>query len=189
MDRPVDTADLEHRLDQLDAVASEDGYERFILHWVGWLYGLARRDGTVAWRWYGAQRRYVEETGMGHTWITSYSWALSDSVEGVDITADLRRAYDLAEREGYRVEGDCLLALAYSTLCQGDPVRAAELLGAAISQRFSATAHMPLYRVAVEPVIRRALDPDDFAAALARGRAAPALSVLGEYGIGPAAPT
>jgi hypothetical protein len=187
-DGPVDIGDLEARLEHLDVVASEDGYERFILHWVGWLYGLARRDGVVAWRWYGAQRRYLEATGMGDTWITTYSWAVTDAVEGLDIRADLRRAYDLAEQEGYRVEGDCLLALAYSLVCQGDPVRAAELLGASISQRFSATAHMPLYRVAVEPVIRRALEPEAFAAAVRRGRATPAVAVLGEHGIGPAAP-
>jgi hypothetical protein len=186
--RAVDTPDTERRLEQLDHEASEDGYERFILHWVGWMYGLLRRDGAVARRWYGAQRRYLERTGMGDTWITSYSAAVTDAVDGGDVTAQLRRAYELAESEGYRVEGDCLLALAFSLVCREDPVRAAELLGASIAGRFNATAHFTLYALVIEPVVRSALDVESFRAAMQRGRAEPAAAALGAFGIGPATP-
>jgi predicted ATPase len=186
--RPVDTADTERRLEQLDREASDDGYERFILHWVGWTYGLRQRDGAVARRWYGAQRQYLERTGMGDTWITSYSWAVTDAVDGGDVTAQLRRAYDLADGEGYRVEGDCLLALAFSLVCREDPLRAAELLGASIAGRFNATAHFTLYALVIEPVVRAALDAETFRAAVRRGRAEPAVAALGAYGIGRATP-
>jgi predicted ATPase len=184
--RPVDLDDLERRLAQVEASASEDGYERFVLHWSGWMYALARRNGPLARRWFAGQRDYLDRTGVGDTWITSYSDALAESVEGEDVTPLLRRAYALAEREGYRVEGDFLLGLAYSVAGQGDPVRAAELLGTAIAGRFNATAHFVLYRVVIEPVVRAGLDADAFDAALARGRAASAVAALGGYGIGPA---
>ena len=185
--RPVDIDDVERRLARLEADTSEDGYERFILHWVGWMVGLARQDGTVVRRWFAAQRDYLDRTGIGDTWITSYSSALGDAVDGDDITVDLRRAYALAEQEGYRVEGDCLLALAYSLACQGDPARAAELLGTSIAGRFNATAHFVLYRVVIDPVIRRALPAEAFDAAVQRGRGEDAVVVLGGFGIGPAA--
>ena len=185
--RPVDIDDVGRRLARLEADTSEDGYERFILHWVGWMVGLARQDGTAVRRWFAAQRDYLDRTGIGDTWITSYSSALGDAVDGDDITVDLRRAYALAEQEGYRVEGDCLLALAYSLACQGDPARAAELLGTSIAGRFNATAHFVLYRVVIDPVIRRALPAEAFDAAVQRGRGEDAVAVLAGFGIGPAA--
>ena len=185
---PVDIEDTDRRLARLEADTSEDGYERFILHWVGWMVGLAQQDGAAARRWFAGQRDYLDRTGIGDTWITSYSSTLTEAVDGADISADLRRAYALADQEGYRVEGDCLLALAYSLAGQGDPTGAAELLGTSIAGRFNATAHFVLYRVVIDPVIRRALPPEVFTAAVRRGRGQDAVEVLGGYGIGPAAP-
>jgi predicted ATPase/DNA-binding winged helix-turn-helix (wHTH) protein len=186
--RPVDLDDVGRRLARLDAGASEDGYERFIVHWVGWMVGLARQDAESARRWFAAQQDYLLRTGMGDTWITTYSSALADAIDGDDIRGRLRRASALAEQEGYRVAGDCLLALAYSLACQGEPVRAAELLGASVAGRFNATAHALLHQVVIDPVIRRALAADEFAAAFQRGRAADPVEVLDELGIGPMAP-
>lgn len=180
----VDLDDIARRLARLDADTSEDGYERFILHWVGWMVGLARQDSAMARQWFGRQRVYLDRTGMGDTWITSFSSALSEAVDGDDISVDLRRAHDLADREGYRVEGDCLLALAYSRVCQGDAVQAAELLGTSIAGRFNATAHFVLYLVVIDPLIRRALTAEAFAAAVSRGRGQVPVEVLGGFGIG-----
>jgi predicted ATPase/DNA-binding winged helix-turn-helix (wHTH) protein len=186
--RSVDLDDVERRLARLGAEASDDGYERFIVHWAGWMVGLARQDGPAARRWFAAQQAYLDRTGIGDTWITTYSSALAACVDGDDITVGLRAARALAEREGYEVDGDCLLALAYAQACRGEPVRAAELLGSSIAGRFNGTAHALLHQVVVDPVIRRSLPADEFVAAFARGRAADAAEVLSAYGLGPAPP-
>jgi hypothetical protein len=96
----------------------------------------------------------------------------------------MTRALALADREGYRAEADCALALSYSEACRGDALGAAELLGTAIASRFNATAHYTVYRVVVEPVVRSQLDAGTFADALDRGRLRPASQALAEHGVG-----
>ena len=77
-----------------------------------------------------------------------------------------------------------MLALAYSQACSGHGLEAAELLGTAVQSRFNSTAHYPLYRMVVEPVIRQAVPEGAFVEALARGHRRSAADALAEYGIG-----
>ena len=79
--------------------------------------------------------------------------------------------------------GDCMLALAYSEACRGDASAAAELLGAARRYRFNATAHHVLHGVVVDPIVRAAIDADDYAESVARGKVRSADDVLHAYGI------
>jgi predicted ATPase/DNA-binding winged helix-turn-helix (wHTH) protein len=176
--------DVLSRVERLHGSVSEDGYDRFILHWVGWMNGLARRDAHEARRWMGLQIEFLGRTGIVETWITSLSEALSESVDGSDVRELLARALSLADREGYCAEADCALALAYSDACRGEATVAAELLGTAIGSRFNSTAHYVLHRVVVDPVVRHQLDPVAFAEARERGRRRSAGEALAARGIG-----
>ena len=49
---------------RLDRVASEDGYDRYLLHWAGWMLGLAEHDATAARRWMSLQQDYLDRTGI-----------------------------------------------------------------------------------------------------------------------------
>ena len=104
-------------------MASEDGYDRFILHWAGWMLGLAERDAAGARRWMSRQQDYLDRTGIVETWITSFSTAMCDVVEGGDVVSRLRHTLDLADREGYQAEADCVLVLAYAAICADRPRR------------------------------------------------------------------
>jgi predicted ATPase/DNA-binding winged helix-turn-helix (wHTH) protein len=176
--------DLLDHLERLHDETSEDGYDRYILNWVGWLFGLARRQADVARLWMGRQHAFLARTGFGQTWLTSLSNALTESVEGSDVRELMAGALALADREGYRAEGDGALALAYSEACRGEAMAAAELLGTATRSRFNSTAHYVLYRVVVEPVVRRQLEPAEFEAALERGGRRTAEEALAASGIG-----
>jgi hypothetical protein len=108
---------------------------------------------------------------------------MTASVDGRDVRDLVARALALADREGYRADADCALALAYSEACRGDGEAAAEWLGTAIGSRFNSTAHYSLYRVVVEPVIHRQLEPEALASAVERGRRRTAAEALAELGI------
>jgi hypothetical protein len=183
-----DEHDLEGIVRELRQRSSLDGYDRFILNWAIWLHGLARRDEAQAQRAIGDQYEYLHWNGFAETWLNSYSAALTNMIDGVPRPEQLGPSLEIARREGYAIEGDCVLALAYCELCGGRAEPAAELLGLARACRFNATAHHVLYGVVVEPLIRRALDPLRYAAALERGRAQSARDVLAAYGIEPRAP-
>ena len=178
-----DAADLDALVQQLRRQCSTDGYDRFILIWVSWLHGLALRDEGRAQLGIDEQYEFLRVTGLGETWLTSFSLAVTQMIDGTSGRDQLGRALEIARREGYAIEGDCVLALAYSELCGGHPETAAELLGVARACRFNATLHHVLHGVVVEPLVRRALVPDQYAAALERGRRRTVREVLASYGI------
>ncbi len=176
-------SDLDRQVTELEARCSADGYERFILNWAMWLHGLALRDPYWAQRGIGQQYEYLHDAGLAETWLTSYSRAVTEMIDGVSGRLQLAHALDIADGEGYRIEGDCMLALAYSEACRGQPTIAAELLGLARTCRFNATAHHVLHGVVVDPILRNELDAGDYAAALARGKEHSVEAILDEYGI------
>lgn len=175
--------DLDARLERMVGSPDRDGYDEYILNWAGWLCGLRRQHPADAHRWMGRQHEFLGRTGVVETWLTSFSTALTEAVDGRDIAIDLARSRAIAAREGYDIEGDCLLALAYSELRRQRPAFAAELLGTATTCRFNATAHYPLYQLVIDPAIRGALPPDEFDAAWHRGRARSSLDALRQCGL------
>jgi predicted ATPase len=180
---PLD--ELSRQVDELGRSCSVDGYERFILNWAIWLHGLARRDASWAQRAIDQQYAYLDAAGLAETWLTSYSRALVEMIGGVSGRRQLSDALHIAQREGYRIEGDCMLALAYSEVCRGEPAIAAELLGLARTCRFNATAHHVLHGVVVDPIVRNELQPTEYCDAIARGRSRSVESTLREYGMRP----
>ena len=168
---------------RLEGAASEDGYDRFILHWAGWMLALAERDAAEARRWMGSQQEYLDRTGIVETWITSFSTAMCDVLEGGDVHAQLTRTLALADREGFQADADCVLALSYAEMCAGRFEAAAELTGTAVHGRFNATAHYVLYRVVLDRLLRQQLDAAALRHALERGRARTATEALAEHGI------
>ena len=163
-------AELDRQVNELERRCSADGYERFILNWAMWLHGLALRDPYWAQRGIDQQYEYLDATGLAETWLTSYSRAVTEMIDGVSGRRQLAHALDIADREGYRIEGDCMLALAYSEACRGEPRH----------RRRAARPgpHVPLQRHRPPRPPRRrgrpdrpqALDPADYRDALARGK-------------------
>ncbi len=178
-------ADLERQVTELEHRCSADGYERFILNWAMWLNGLALQDPYWAERGIRQQYEYLQATGLAETWLTSFSRAVTAMIDGESGRPQLALALGIADREGYRIDGDCMLALAYSEACRGEPETAAELLGLARTCRFNATAHHVLHGVVVDPIVRNSLAPADYADAIARGRTHSVDATLQEYGIRP----
>jgi predicted ATPase/DNA-binding CsgD family transcriptional regulator len=178
-------ADLDRQVTVLERRCSTDGYERFILNWAMWLHGLALRDPYWAERGIRQQYEYLRATGLAETWLTSFSLAVTQMIDGESGRPQLALALDIADREGYRIDGDCMLALAYSAACRGEPDTAAELLGLARTCRFNATAHHVLHGVVVDPIVRKSLAPADYADAITRGRTLSVDATLHEYGIRP----
>jgi hypothetical protein len=129
------------------------------------------------------QQEYLIRTGIVETWISSFSTAMCDAIDGVDVPTELSRTLALADREGYRAEADCVLVLGYAQLCAGQFERAAELIGTALHGRFNATAHHVLYRAVLENALRRELDEETVTAAVARGRTRTVQEALAEFGI------
>jgi hypothetical protein len=177
--------DVRAAVARLDTEASEDGYDRYLLHWTGWMLGLAEQDAVSARRWMSRQQGYLDRTGIVETWITSFSTAMCDVLDGSDLHATLARTLDLADREGYDAAPDCLLVLAYSEICGGRPEAAAELIGTARHERFNATAHHALYRAVLDRLLRQQLPTEVVAQAMLRGRGTTATEVMVSYGVGP----
>ena len=169
---------------RLDRLASDEGYDRFILHWVGWMLALASQDAGEARRWMTAQQAFLTRTGIVETWITSFSSAFCDVLEGGDAGTVLSRSLALADREGYQADADCVLVLAYAELCEGRLEAAAELIGTAVGGRFNATAHYVLYRAVLDRPLREQLDADTLDRALARGRKQRPSDALAARGFG-----
>ena len=179
---PLD--ELSRQVSELERRCSADGYERFILNWAMWLHGLALRDPYWAQRGIDQQYEYLAATGLAETWLTSYSRAVTAMIDGESGREQLAQALRIAYREGYRIEGDCMLALAYSEACRDEPVIAAELLGLARTCRFNATAHHVLYGLVVDPIVRGALGSSaEHRAALERGKVRSVESTLRDYAI------
>jgi hypothetical protein len=170
-------------LTKLDRVASDDGYDRFILHWAGWMLALAEQDAVAARYWMGLQQEYLDRTGIVETWITSFSTAMCDVIDGGDVGAALSRTLALADREGYHADADCVLVLAYAEMCANRFEVAAELIGTAMHDRFNATAHYVLYRAVLDRALHEELDAGPMTDAMARGRTRTSAEALAEYGI------
>ena len=178
---PLD--ELGRQVDELERRCSADGYERFILNWAMWLHGLALRDPYWAQRGIDQQYEYLDATGLAETWLTSYSRAVTEMIDGVSGRRQLADALDIAHREGYRIEGDCMLALAYSEACRGEPRH----------RRRAARPgpHVPLQRHRPPRAPRRRRRPDRaqpartgrLPPAIARGKARSVEPTLLEYGI------
>ncbi|HET6774777.1 MAG TPA: winged helix-turn-helix domain-containing protein [Acidimicrobiales bacterium] len=168
---------------RLDRTASEDGYDRFILHWAGWMLGLAEGDATAARYWMDLQQDYLDRTGIVETWITSFSTAMCDVLDGSDVRTVLARSLALADREGYDADADCVLVVAYAEICAGRPEAAAELVGTALHSRFNSTAHYVLYRAVLDTSLRRQLEAGVIADAMRRGRERTAAQALAAYDI------
>jgi hypothetical protein len=168
---------------RLAGQVSEDGYDNFILNWAGWMLGLAERDAGSARRWISRQQDYLDRTGIVETWITSFSTAMCDVAEGDDVVPQLRHTLDLADREGYQADADCVLVLAYAAICADRPREAAELVGTATHGRINATAHYALYSTVLDRALRRQLDAGALAGAAARGRERTPAEVLAGHGI------
>jgi predicted ATPase len=168
---------------RLDRTASDDGYDRFIVHWAGWMLGLAERDAVSARRWMSLQQDFLDRTGVVETWITSFSTAMCDVIDGSDVGISLARTLALADREGYQADADCVLVLAYAEMCADRLDVAAELIGTAVHSRFNATAHYVLYRAVLDRMLRQRLDGGAMADAKGRGRGRTAAEALAGYGI------
>lgn len=175
--------DARRALSVLDRHASEEGYDRFIVHWANWMGALADGDGPGARRWFDRQQVFLDRTGIVETWITRLSATMCDAADGVDVRPGLTRTLALADQEGYDAAPDCVLVLAYAAVCEGRPDLGAELIGTATHGRFNATAHYALYRAVLDPLLRGRLDADERAAAAARGRSTTAHQVLAHGGV------
>jgi predicted ATPase/DNA-binding SARP family transcriptional activator len=168
---------------RLDRAASDDGYDRFILHWAGWLLALAEQDATLARRWMSLQQDFLNRTGIVESWITWFSTAMCDALDGSEVSTTLARTLALADREGYHANADCVLVLAYTEVCARRFKAAAELIGTASHSRFNATANYVLYRAVLDRMLREHLDAGSITEAMARGRGRTAAEALAEYGI------
>jgi hypothetical protein len=147
------------------------------------MLGLAQRDAVVARHWMGRQQEYLDRTGIVETWITSFSTAMCDAIDGSDVRTVLARTLALADREGYHADADCVLVLAYAEICVHRFEVAAELIGTAMHDRFNATAHYVLYRAVLDRALRQELDAGTMTDAMARGRTRTASEALAEYDI------
>jgi predicted ATPase/DNA-binding winged helix-turn-helix (wHTH) protein len=178
-------------LAELDRAASEDGYDRFIVHWAGWMLALAERDAGAARRWMSQQQDYLDRTGIVETWITSFSTAMCDAAEAADgtdgtdvrttLASTLAHTLVLADREGYDADADCVLVLAYAEMCRGRLDTAAELIGTAIHGRFNTTAHYVLYRTVLDGPLRQQMGTAAMTDAMARGRTRTPAEALADY--------
>ena len=175
--------ELEERAHALDRACTSDGYERFIFNWAVWINGLALRDSRLARRGIERQYEFLQHIGLSETWLTAYSRAVTQLIDDLAGCEQLARGLEIAHREGYRIEGDCVLALAYAEVCRDNHVQAAELLGLARTCGFNATAHHVLRTVVVEPLVRRGLQLDDYGAAIERGKSRSVAATLDEYGV------
>jgi predicted ATPase/DNA-binding winged helix-turn-helix (wHTH) protein len=170
-------------LERLAQQSSPEGYDSFILHWAGWMLGLAERDQVAARHWMGLQQEFLDRTGIVETWITLFSTAMCDVIDGTDVRQMLSRTLALADREGYQADADCVLVLAYAEMCARRFEVAAELIGTAVRDRFNSTAHYVLYSSVLDRTLRDVLDADVVTEAMTRGRARTAADALAEYGV------
>ncbi len=168
---------------RLDRVASEDGYDRYLLHWAGWMLGLADRDAATAKRWMSQQQAYLDRTGIVENWLSSFSTALCEVADGRDARTTLAHTLALADREGYHADADCVLVLAYAEMGRDRFEAAAELVGTAMHGRFNATAHYVVYRAVFDRALRHHLDAGPLTDAMARGRARTPSDALAQYGV------
>jgi predicted ATPase/DNA-binding winged helix-turn-helix (wHTH) protein len=168
---------------RLDRSASEDGYDLFILNWTAWMLALAEMDAVTARHRISLQYDFLDRTGIVETWLTSFSTAMCDAIDGRDLATMLGHTLALADREGYQADADCVLVLAYAQMCAGRFDAAAELIGTAVRGRFNATATYALYRAVFDRTLHEQLGAESIAEAMARGQTTTAAGALAAHGI------
>jgi hypothetical protein len=168
---------------QLPTLATEvgDGYDRYIGTWAEWYQALVDLDGPRLRRCMAHQMGNVQASGVGENWLTRYCYALALIADGAPYLSALRQAQHWAEAEGRRADLDCVVALAYAAVCSGDPVEAAELLGAS-GGLFRDTAAFLHHMVIRDRIVRPRLPAGVFDEAVARGQGRPVLAILAAYG-------
>src|SRR5690606_32507139 len=114
------------------------------------MLALAERDGVAAQHWMAVQQDFLDRTGIVEIWLSSLSRAMCDVIDGGDVRDRLARTLDLADREGYHADADCVLVLAYAEICASRFEAAAELIATALHGRFNATANYVLYRAVID---------------------------------------
>jgi predicted ATPase/DNA-binding winged helix-turn-helix (wHTH) protein len=179
----ADHASAHARLGAIEQLASTDGYDRFIVHWAGWLLALDERNAADARRWMSVQEQFLERTGIVETWLSYFSSVMADVSDGLDPHPQLGRVLTLADREGHDAEPDCVLVLAFWAVCAERYEEAAELLGTAVHGRFNATAHYVLYRTVLHRAVTAHLTVDELRAAMTRGAGRTPGEVLVERGV------
>jgi len=162
---------------------TSDTYERYICLWAAWVNALVDQDGAQL-RWcMDAQLDNLRSSGIQENWLTMFCHALTQIGEGRDYLPQLRRARQRAEAEGRRADVDCVFALAYAAACQGEPERAAELIGASGGRLFHDTANFVHHLVVRDLVVRPQLDEAAFARAVERGERQSIPAILAEHGL------
>ncbi len=157
---------------ELRAIATGDDtndYDHYISLWASWVVALADLDGPRLRRIQDTQLESLRASGLLDNWLTMFCDALTMIGEGREYLPQLRRARRRAEAEGRHADADCVLALGLAAAYAGDPVRAAELVGASGGALFHDTANFVHHLVVRDQVVRPRLNPDTFAAAMARG--------------------
>ncbi|MEO3859687.1 winged helix-turn-helix domain-containing protein [Acrocarpospora sp. B8E8] len=161
--------------------AAATGYDRYICIWAAWADALADRDGPALRRWMDRQADSLRSTGLQENWVTLFCHALARIADGADYLPHLSQARRRAEAEGRRADPDCVLALAYAAACRGEPILAAELVGASGGVLFHDTANFLHHMIIRDHVVRPMLDATSFQEAIARGRERPVAAILSEH--------
>lgn len=163
--------------------SASDGYDWYIAIWTAWMDAVIDRDAARLRHWMDVQNDNISTSGLRENWLTLFSQTLTAIGEGSDYLPHLLQARRRAELEGRNADVDCVLALAYAAACQGDPVRAAELIGASSGALFHDTANFVQHMIIRDAVVRPLLDRNRFDEALMRGRDMNFALLLAENGL------
>ncbi|HEU4511799.1 MAG TPA: BTAD domain-containing putative transcriptional regulator [Nocardioidaceae bacterium] len=164
------TEGLDDEVRALVGADSGGDYDRYICIWAASLVALVDRDGPRLRRLMDTQLANLMDSGLQENWLTMYWGALSRIATGEDYLPQLRRSRRRAEAEGRRAEADCVLALGYAAACHDQWEAAAELVGAAAGALQRDTAGFIHHVLVREQLVRPRLEPEVFAAAVARGQ-------------------
>jgi hypothetical protein len=129
------------------------------------------------------QAANIRTSGLDDNWVQVFCDALARIADGAEYLPHLRQARRRAEAEGRRADADCVLALAYAAAHRGEPVLAAELLGACGGGLFHDTANFLHHMIIRDRVVRPLLDARTFEAALTAGRDRSIAKILAEQGL------
>jgi predicted ATPase/DNA-binding SARP family transcriptional activator len=177
------TQGLDEEVRALVEADSAGGYDRYICIWAASLVALVDRDGPRLRRLMDAQLADLRDSGLQENWLTMYWGALSRIVAGEEYLPQLRGSRRRAEAEGRRADADCVLALGYAAACNDQWETAAELVGAAAGSLQRDTAGFIHHVLVREQLVRPRLEPEVFAAAVARGEGLDLGVLLEKHGL------
>jgi predicted ATPase/DNA-binding winged helix-turn-helix (wHTH) protein len=158
-----------------------NGYDRYMCIWAAWVCALVDRDGPALRSWMDRQAENMHSSGLRENWVMLFCDALARVADGNEYLPYLALARRRAEAEGRRADVDCVLALAFAAACHGEPVTAAELVGASGGGLFHDTANFIHHMIIRDRVVRPMLDGASFDAAVARGRERSIAAILAEH--------